>query len=154
MKIAVDRFTSDGDTTISSLSLDGAFVCFGLEDEFRTAKVADETRIPAGTYPVALRTAGKHHLQYKQRFPDFHRGMLQIQDVPGFESILIHCGNTHADTSGCLLVGMGAIAEPGNMSISSSVAAYRRLYPMVVDAAAAGRLQIELFDNDRSQSDA
>ena len=149
MKIAVDRFASDGDATIRCVSLDGAFVCFGLEDEFRAIKVADETRIPAGTYTVTLRTAGKHHVQYKQRFADFHRGMLHIQDVPGFEYVLIHCGNTHADTSGCLLVGTGAIAEPGNLSISSSVAAYRRLYPMVVDAAAAGRLRIELFDNDR-----
>ena len=149
MKIAVDRFTSDRDTTLSRVSLDGRFVCFGLEDEFRTIKVADETRIPAGAYSVGLRTAGKHHQQYQQRFPDIHRGMLHIQDVPGFEYILIHCGNTHANTSGCLLVGTGAIAEPGNMSISSSVAAYRKLYPMVVDAAAAGQLQIELFDNDR-----
>jgi hypothetical protein len=149
MKIAVDRFTSDGDTTLSEVSIDGAFVCFGLEDEFRTIKVADETRIPAGTYTVGLRVAGKHHQQYKQRFPDLHRGMLHILDVPGFEYVLIHCGNTHADTSGCLLVGTGAIAEPGKMSISRSVAAYRRLYPMVVDAAAAGRVKIELIDHDR-----
>lgn len=149
MKIAVDRFTSDGETTLSRLSLDGAFVCFGLEDEFRTIKVAGETRIPAGAYTVGLRTAGKHHQQYKQRFADIHRGMLHIEEVPGFEYILIHCGNMHADTSGCLLVGMGAIAEPGNMSISSSLAAYRRLYPMLVDAAAAGTLRIEFFDNDR-----
>lgn len=149
MKIAVDRFTSDGDTTLSGVSIDGAFVCFGLEDEFRTIKVAGETRIPAGIYPVGLRTAGKHHQQYKQRFADLHRGVLHIQDVPGFEYVLIHCGNTQADTSGCLLVGTGAIAEPGNMSISRSVAAYRRLYPMVADAAAAGRLRIEFFDNDR-----
>ena len=149
MKIAVDRFTSDGDATLSEVSIDGAFVCFGLEDEFRTVKVAHETRIPAGAYAVGLRTAGKHHEQYKQRFADIHRGMLHIQNVPGFEYIMIHCGNTPADTSGCLLVGLGAIAEPRNLSISRSVAAYRRLYPMVVNAAAAGQLQIELVDNDR-----
>ena len=149
MRIAVDRFTSDGDTTLSEVSIDGTFVCFGLEDEFRTTRVADETRIPAGTYTLALRMAGKHHQHYKQRFANLHRGMLQIQDVPGFEYILIHCGNTHADTSGCLLVGMGAIAEPGKMSVFSSVAAYRRFYPMVVGAAAVGRLRIELIDNDR-----
>jgi hypothetical protein len=75
--------------------------------------------------------------------------MLHVEEVPGFEYILVHCGNMHADTSGCLLVGMGAIAEPGNMSISGSVAAYRRLYPRVVDAAAAGKLRIEIFDKDR-----
>lgn len=149
MKITVDRFTSDADATLSHIAVDGTFVCFGLEDEFRVVKVQDETRIPAGTYKVGLRTAGKHHQQYAQRFQDIHRGMLHIQAVPGFEFILIHCGNTHADTSGCLLVGTGAVTEPGNMSITSSAVAYRKLYPMVVDAAAKGSLSIEFLDNDR-----
>ena len=150
MKIDVDRFISDNDTTISRVSVDGVFVCFGLEDEYRVTKLVDETRIPAGRYRVLLRTAGKHHLQYKAQFPDIHRGMLQVQDVPGFEYILIHCGNTQADTSGCLLVGSGAVTEAGNMSISNSRLAYRRLYPMVVDAAAQGTLDIEYHDNDRT----
>jgi hypothetical protein len=149
MKIEVDRFVSDNDTTISHVSVDGAFVCFGLEDEFRVAKVVDQTRIPAGKYRVLLRTVGNHHQQYKQQFPDIHRGMLHIQNVPNFDSILIHCGNTQADTSGCLLVGTGAVTDAGNMSISSSRVAYRRLYPMVVDAAEKGTLEIELVDNDR-----
>ena len=149
MKIEVDRFVSDRDTTISRVSVDGAFVCFGLEDEFRVAKLVDETRIPAGRYKVLLRTAGTHHQKYQEQFPDIHRGMLHIQNVPGFEFILIHCGNTQANTSGCLLVGTGAVTEEGNMSISSSRIAYRRLYPMVVDAAGAGSLEIEFVDNYR-----
>ena len=149
MKIEVDRFVSDRDTTISRVSVDGAFVCFGLEDEFRVAKLVDETRIPAGRYKVLLRTAGTHHQKYQEQFPDIHRGMLHIQNVPGFEFILIHCGNTQANTSGCLLVGTGAVTEEGNMSISSSRIAYRRLYPMVVDAAGEGNLEIEFADNDK-----
>lgn len=149
MKIDVDRFTSDADTTLSHVSVDGKFVCFGLEDEFRVVKVPDETRIPAGKYQVGVRTVGKHHLQYRQRFSDMHRGMLQVLNVPGFEYILIHCGNTHADTAGCLLVGTGAVTDSDNMSVSSSTLAYRKLYPMVIDAALAGQLTIEFFDNDR-----
>jgi len=150
MPLIVDRFISDSDTTVSRVSLDGSFVCFGLEDEFRADKVADETRIPAGEHPVGLRTAGKHHLQYKQQFPEMHRAMLHVQDVPGFEFILIHSGNTQADTSGCLLVGSGAVTEAGNMSISNSRTAYRTPYPMVVDAAAAGDLRIRFVDGDRT----
>jgi hypothetical protein len=126
MKIEVNRFISDNDTTVSKLFIDGSFVCFGLEDEFRVVKKVDETRIPAGSYPVRVRTAGKHHVQYKGQFPDIHRGMLHVQDVPGFDDILIHCGNTQADTSGCLLLGTGAVTEEGNMSISSSRVAYRK----------------------------
>jgi len=149
MKIIVDRFVSDAETTISQVSVDGSFVCFGLEDEFRAARKRDETRVPAGTYDIRLCTAGKHHQEYRTRFADIHRGMLHIQDVPGFEYILIHCGNTQAETSGCLLVGTGAITDAGNMSITSSRIAYRRLYPMVVGAADEGALKIEFIDNDR-----
>ncbi|MEK8034174.1 DUF5675 family protein [Ideonella sp. DXS29W] len=149
MQILVDRFLSDSDTTISHVTVDGQFVCFGLEDEYRADKVAHETRIPAGEYHVGVRTAGKHHTQYKAQFPDIHRGMLHVQDVPGFEFILIHCGNTQADTSGCLLVGTGAVTDPGNMSISSSRIAYRKFYPMVIGAALEGSLSIRYVDNDR-----
>jgi hypothetical protein len=149
MKIEVNRFISDNDTTLSKVSIDGSFACFGLEDEFRVVKKVDETRIPAGTYKVRVRTAGKHHVQYKAQFPDIHRGMLHVQDVPGFEYILIHCGNTQSDTSGCLLLGTGAVTEEGNMSISSSRVAYRRFYPMVIDAALADELEITYLDNDR-----
>lgn len=149
MQILVDRFISDSDTTISHVSVDGQFVCFGLEDEYRADKVANETRIPAGQYRVAVRTAGKHHQQYKLQFPDIHRGMLQVLDVPGFDYILIHCGNTQADTAGCLLVGTGAVTDNGNMSISNSRLAYRKFYPMVIDAALASKLLIAYTDSDR-----
>lgn len=149
MEIQVKRFTSDADTTISQIFVDGQFVCFGLEDEFRVKKVENETRIPAQKYGVGVRTAGKHHLQYMKRFQEFHKGMLHILNVPNFEYILIHCGNTHADTSGCLLVGMGAVTDPENMSISNSVTAYKKLYTMVIDSALAGTLSIVLIDDDQ-----
>ena len=149
MEILVDRFISDHDTTISRVSIDGKFACFGLEDEYRADKVAGETRIPAGTYRVTLRTEGGHHSKYQRRFPDIHKGMLHLQDVPNFKWILIHCGNTDEDTAGCLLVGSHAITEPGDMSITSSGAAYKRFYPLVADAAANGTLSISYFDSDR-----
>ena len=102
MEILVDRFISDADTTISRIMVDGKFICFGLEDEYRIDKVVGETRIPAGTYRITLRKRGRHHEHYKKRFADIHRGMLHIRDVPNFEWILIHCGNTDEDTEGCL----------------------------------------------------
>ncbi len=39
MQMVVDRFTSDSESTISRILVDGRFVCFGLEDEYRTSKV-------------------------------------------------------------------------------------------------------------------
>ena len=121
MNLTIERFTSDEDTTISAIYLDDVFQCFGLEDEFREEKVPSETRIPAGTYKVGIRDTGGFHNRYSRKFSDIHQGMLQVQDVPGFEFILIHVGNTDENTAGCLLVGTGAMARAGDMSIQSSV---------------------------------
>lgn len=149
MEILVDRFVSDDDTTISRVMIDGQFECFGLEDEYREEKVAQETRIPAGTYRVALRKEGGFHQKHAKRYGASHRGMLHIKDVPGFQWILIHCGNTDEHTAGCLLVGSHAHTDAGDMSISQSRAAYERFYPKVVDAAERGELSIRFVDNDR-----
>lgn len=149
MKITVDRFLADSDTTISRVLIDGVYECFGLEDEFRTDKVMHETRIPAGTYKIGARTVGGFHARYSDRYGDWHRGMLHILDVPKFEYILIHCGNTDENTSGCLLVGSSANTAEGDMSIGSSRAAYKQFYPKVIEAAVAGSLEIEFIDSDR-----
>lgn len=149
MKITVDRFTSDRDATVSLVKVDGKFVCFGLEDEYREDKVAGETRVPAGTYRVGLRQVGGFHSRYSARFNDIHRGMLQVQDVPGFEYILIHVGNTDKDTAGCLLVGLGTQCAVDEKSIQHSVRAYRQFYVMVREPARRGNLTIEYVDLDR-----
>jgi hypothetical protein len=75
--------------------------------------------------------------------------MLHVQDVPGFEYILIHIGNTDKDTAGCLLVGEQAVTTKGDMRVNMSKIAYERLYPAAVDAAAAGVLCIRYLDNNR-----
>jgi hypothetical protein len=149
MIITVDRFKSDSDATISKVNVDGAFVCFGLEDEYREQKVASETRIPAGRYKVNLRREGGFHTRYAGRFPSFHKGMLHVTGVPGFTFILIHIGNTDEDTAGCLLVGLNAAVDDGELRVTSSKLAYQKFYPMVVDAAERGELDIEYLDNDR-----
>ena len=149
MKITVERFLSDNDSTVSRVLIDGSHECFGLEDEFREEKVPSETRIPAGTYKVGVRTVGGFHTRYSRRFPDFHKGMLHILEVPNFTLILIHCGNTDEDTAGCLLVGTSVNAAVGDMSIGGSRVAYRKFYPKVIQAALEGSLEIEFVDSDQ-----
>jgi hypothetical protein len=145
----VYRITSDDDATISTVYVDGGFVCFGLEDEYRAKKVVHETRIPAGVYRVEQRKVGGFHQRYSSRFADIHDGMLHIVGVPEFTNILIHCGNTDDDTSGCLLVGEGAITTPGNLSITSSTAAYKRLYPVLLEGVKSSEgLTIRFHDTD------
>lgn len=147
MKITVDRFHSDDEATLSKVLIDDEFFCFGLEDEYRETKIAEETRIPSGEYKMGLRKKGGMHGRYAARY-DFHKGMLHVLDVPDFEWIYIHVGNTDEHTAGCLLVGMGAHTD-GELRVSNSVNAYTALYKKVVEEAGWKSLEIEFLDNDR-----
>ena len=106
----------------------------GKEDEKRDEKVMGETRIPEGTYEIKLRTVGGFHQKYTKRFGNIHRGMLHITSVPGFDYILIHCGNTDEHTAGCLLVGDSQENNQliKNGFIGKSTQAYKRIYEMIV----------------------
>ena len=147
MEILVDRIKSDDDATLSTVSIDGLFECFGLEDEYRAEKLADETRIPSGKYKVGVRDVGGFHNRYSTKFPDFHEGMLQVLDVPNFEYILIHIGNTDENTSGCLLVGQNGNTA-GELTVGSSTNAYKAFYRKTIDAAKEGNLWIVYRDLD------
>ena len=66
--------------------------------------------------------------------------MLHITDVPNFEYILIHTGNTDEHTAGCLIVGA---AQENNLLlpdgfVGKSVTAYKRIYPSIAKAIADG----------------
>ena len=74
-------------------------------------------------------------MKYAKKFPDIHKGMLHIIDVPNFQWILIHVGNTELDTMGCLLVGLTRTGR----TIGQSVAAYKKIYPPIAAALTAGK---------------
>ena len=116
------------------------FLAYTLEDEYREEKKYGETRIPEGTYELGLRTTGGYHQKYTKRFPNFHIGMLHVLDVPKFDYILIHCGNTDEHTAGCLLVGdsqeNNQITKNG--FIGKSTQAYKRIYPKIAKALKDG----------------
>ena len=144
MKLEVLRFSSGRDSTSGALFsvVEGVrtFLCYTLEDEYRDNKVYSETRIPAGIYEIRFRTVGGFHAKYSKRFQDIHKGMLHIVDVPGFDYILVHCGNTDEHTAGCLLVGdtqnNNMVEEDG--FIGRSTAAYKRIYPKIAKALEQG----------------
>ena len=140
MKLEVIRFSSQKDSTNGILFevVEGKrnFLCYTLEDEHREEKVFGETRVPSGTYEITLRTVGGFHSRYTKKYGEMHKGMLWVRNVPGFEYILIHTGNTDEHTAGCLLLGdsqqNNAIKSDG--FIGSSVQAYKRVYPRVAKA--------------------
>jgi|TARA_R110000803_G_scaffold210841_1_gene284337 hypothetical protein len=149
MKIILERFTSNSQTTIGLIRLSGLFECFSLEDEFREVKVSGETRIPPGTYDVLLRDAGGMTARYHEMFPDLHKGMLHLQDVPGFTYVYFHIGNHEGNTDGCILTGSGASISPDHKwTVNSSKDAYEAFYAKVMPAAASGNLQLTIIDRD------
>ena len=138
MKLEVLRFSSQKDSTNGILFdvTDGRkFLCYTLEDEHRDVKEYGETRVPAGTYNITLRTVGGFHGRYLKKYGEMHKGMLWVRDVPNFEYILIHIGNTDEHTAGCLLVGNSADMKG---FIGKSTAAYKNIYPEVAQALLDG----------------
>ena len=124
MKLLVKRFAFLDKCTISKLSIDGVDSgIYILEDKYREQdgvtvaewKVQNETAIPKGTYKVVI------NFSYK-----FKKELPQILNVPGFEGIRIHSGNSSKDTEGCLLVGKVWF---GDDRIGDSRVAFNELFP-------------------------
>lgn len=130
MKIKIKSNKSTENSTISKMYIDGNFVCYTLEDVVRDKKIAGETAIPEGKYKITLRNEGGKNESYKKMYPSMHKGMLYVNDVPNYEYVLIHKGNTKKDTEGCLLVG----EDIGVDSVSNSAKAYEKIYPIISKA--------------------
>ena len=105
MKMLLKRRFLGDNYTIGTLFINGERFCDTLEDKNRDVnrngkfdgrekKVQGETCIPFGTYKVTLNLS-----------PRFKRPLPRLLDVPNFEGVLIHRGNTAKDTEGCILVG-------------------------------------------------
>ena len=165
MQLEVLRVSSGADSTNGLLFLlenhcnetDGSwvertFLCYTLEDEYRDKKVYGETRIPKGTYKLGFRKVGGYTQRYAKKFPKIHKGMLHVLDVPGFEYILIHCGNTDDDTDGCLLLGnviSQNITKDGFLGQSTDC--YKRVYPIISDILDSQKhLSIKIINFDES----
>lgn len=145
MIIELSRYAETHEATLGIIRLNDKLMGFSLEDQYQAHKVMNETRIPVGVYPIKLRPVneGKVNERYAAQFPGIHKGMLWLQDVPEFEWIYIHMGNTDDHTSGCILIAEQArIDGKGQLTTPNSAPAYERLYRAVVGHAERGELQI------------
>ena len=140
MKLDVVRTQFGEDATNGMLFINGVFECFTLEDEVRNVKVHSETAIPLGEYEIKLRTEGGFHTKYTSRYGSMHKGMLWLQDVPGFTWILIHTGNTDQHTAGCLLLGetQQDLDKGKDGFVGGSGDAYKKAYPKIAKAILNG----------------
>lgn len=149
MQIKVQRVLSNKEETLGIMYLNGVPFCWTLEDQKQIKKVMGETRIPEGEYEVKLRTVGGHHEKYGKQFPAIHKGMLELQNVPEFQFILIHIGNTDKDTDGCILVGEAPVLGE-KISIVQSTSAYERMYKRVISCLDVNeKVTIKIEDIER-----
>lgn len=94
MEIKIKRTPAEN-YTHGVLTIDGSpFTCFTLEDKERVLKVQNETAIQRGRYEVILNMSNR-----------FKKYMPLLLNVPHFEGIRIHSGNTKEHTEGCILIG-------------------------------------------------
>lgn len=124
MRLTLNRHPSGLTCTIGDLLVNGEFLCHTLEDLVRPEKIKGKTAIPAGKYSVEVTWS-----------PRFKRDLPLVRDVPGFEGIRFHAGNTDADTEGCILVGTWV----GGESISGSQKALSALMDVLNVASIAKR---------------
>ncbi len=142
MKLDVIRIQFGSDATNGILLIDGVFESFCLEDQVRDGqKQMGETAIPLGEYEIKFRTVGGYDAKYQKKYgTTWHKGMLELQDVPNFKYILIHTGNTDEHTAGCLLVGetQQDLDRGKDGFVGGSGDAYKKMYPKVRDALLNG----------------
>ena len=141
MRLELKRIAKREDYTIGRLYVDGEYFCDTLEDKVRDltreTKVYGKTAIPEGTYEVTLRIQSPRFSQKKQY--DFCKGYLpRLLGVPSFEGVLIHVGNTAADTDGCILVGKNTVKG----MVTDSSATLRQLYSRL--SHCSGKITIDV----------
>lgn len=105
MELRVERLWPRENYTVGRLYVNNEFFSNTLEDKIidknkngifdnGEKKVYGESAIPYGKYKVVYNYS-----------PKFGRNLPRLLDVPHFEGILIHSGNTAKDSFGCILVG-------------------------------------------------
>ena len=146
MNIYIRRNAKRETYTIGALEIAGKRICDTLEDKDRgltdrqpedvikRIKVHGETAIPTGTYRVDMDSVSPRFGSvafYKQvcggKLP-------RLVGVKGFVGVLVHAGNTAADTHGCILVGENK--QVG--TVLNSRATFEKLYKMMREAQKRG----------------
>lgn len=125
MELVLKRYNFGEKSTLGKLFIGGVFFCYVLEDKVREIenepvakwKIPSQTAIPRGKYKVIIDFSSH-----------FGTELPHLLDVPGFDGVRIHWGNTDIDTEGCLLVGSSVVNED---FISNSRATFNHLFDLM-----------------------
>jgi hypothetical protein len=139
MDLLLKRIAKKNGYTIGKLYINNAYFCDTLEDADRGLsssmsndvlkykKLAHITAIPTGRYQVTMDIISPR-LSKSNFYKQYGGGRVpRLLNVPAFEGILIHCGNTAKDTDGCILVGKNSKV---GMVLDSKIT-YSKLYPLL-----------------------
>ena len=140
MKLTLKRIALRPTYTIGKLYIDDVYFCDTIEDTVRDInkngkfdngekKVHSKTAIPYGNYEIKW--------TYSPRFKKYTP---QLMNVPSFEGIRIHAGNTSEDTEGCLILGENK--QVGK--VLNSRATINKFYPIIKEACSKGKVTIEI----------
>lgn len=150
MKLLLRRIFKGPRYTIGKLFINGVYECDTLEDqdrgltsqmsleEIKAKKVYGVTAIPTGTYSINMTTVSP---KFKDRaWAKPYKGILpRLENVKGYEKVLIHVGNKAEDTLGCILVGENKVKG----QVINSTATFYELMTVLLKAQSAGEV-IEL----------
>ena len=139
MELKLKRIAKKNGYTIGKLSINGKYFCDTLEDSDRGLdssmsldvlkhkKLTHITAIPTGRYQVTMDVISPR-LSKSNFYKQYGGGRVpRLLNIPAFEGILIHCGNTAKDTDGCILVGKNSKV---GMVLDSKIT-YSKLYPLL-----------------------
>ena len=115
MELLLKRIAKRDKYTIGDLYIDGKWFSNTLEDTDRglsqdmsLEEVYGKTAIPTGTYKVNMNIISP---KFKTRvWAKPYNGMIpRLENVPGYEGILFHPGNSAEDSIGCILLGYNTV---------------------------------------------
>lgn len=117
--IHVKRIKQLGETTLGKLTIEGKNKSWFVLEPAGPDSIVEgsDKRIKAGTYKV---------LPYRSpKYPNVY----ELQNVPGRSFILIHSGNYHKDTLGCLMPGKmwGSVGDK-HYYVGNSKAALKEIF--------------------------
>ena len=136
MELVLERKWKKSDYTIGILSIDNKKFCEVIEDkdrglkdsmtteQIKLIKKPNMTAIPTGTYDVTLDVFSSKFGNIPFYKKVCNGKLPRLLNVKGFEGILIHCGNTQLDTSGCLIVGENKVKG----KVINSKVTFEKLY--------------------------
>ena len=149
MELKLKRIAKQNGYTIGKLYIDGKYFSDTLEDVDRgldsnmpvdvlkRKKLAHITAIPTGRYQITMNVISPR-LSRSNFYKQYGGGRVpRLLNVPAFEGVLIHCGNTAKDTDGCILVGRNTKV---GMVLDSKII-YSKLYP-ILEAASKNKEKI------------